>query len=282
LLKRNAADSSSLPQTIQSAETTLLCAAFNTPDHFFAPLARRSSGFFGAQEKVYGESIGVYQTWFRFLVKRPRIKPAYAAGRSHALLAAKDFYHWVEIAFFTEWHANKSATVLCFGVPNELRAEMQLSLQKGEQTAVTQSPFDAHAFILPFVVHAYDTSVWLWRDWVRELELKRQDNANSRSAFLSMHELARHTIHSTETLTTSLAVVRSMIEEQRDRRPLIEPESSSNARTSRALHHQRTLLECLLNRSKALERRLQNEINLVRRMRSEGQETSELIGLAGV
>jgi hypothetical protein len=241
-----------------------LCAAFGTPKHFFEPLARRSSGFFGANEEVDSGSTRVYQTWFRFLVKRPWMKPAYSAGRSHALPAAKDFYRWVELAFFTKWHSSTSTTVLCFGVPDELREEMQLSLQTGKPPAIATTPFDAHAFILPFVVHAYDASVWLWRDWVRESEQERVDNANSRSAFLSMHELARHTIHSTETLTTALAVVKSMIEEQRDRPPLTNPGLTSTSRTSRVLHHQKILLECLLNRSEALGQRLQNEINLVR------------------
>lgn len=153
---------------------------------------------------------------------------------------------------------------MCFGLTNELRDEVRKSLEESSQPLIASSPYNAHAFILPFVVRIFDTSVWMWRDWIRESESRRHDNANSRAAFLAMHELARHAIHSTETLTSALVVVRSIIEEQRERKPLLHTASPSDVNTSRVFQHQKTLLEILLNRSQALERRLQNEINLVR------------------
>jgi hypothetical protein len=253
----------SLPKDLQLAETTLLCSAFGMPDHFFEPLAKEATGFFGASELFDGDADEGYRTWFRFLIKRPWMKPAHTAGCSHAFPAAKSIYRWDDLAFFTQWHSSTSTTVLCFGLPDELCEEVRQSLLKSRQLKIASTPYDAHTFILPFIVRAFDISVWLWRDWVRESELERQENANSREAFLYMHELARHIIHSTEVLTSAINVVRSIIEEQHDRPPMNQPSTPVNVHACRMLHHQRSLLECLLQRSKALERRLQNEINLV-------------------
>jgi hypothetical protein len=252
-----------LPKNLQPADATLLCSAFGIPDDFFEPLATEATGFFGASELSDRDVDEGYRTWFRFLIKRPWAKPTYTARPSILLPAARNIYHWVELAFFTQWHSSTSTTVLCFGLPDELCEDMRQSLLRSKQVKIASTPYGAHTFLLPFIVRTFDSSVWLWRDWVRVLELARQENANSRETFLHMHELARHVIHSTEVLTSALNVVRCIIEEQHDRPPLIQPVTLMNVHVSRVLNHQRSLLECLLQRSKALERRLQNEINLV-------------------
>jgi hypothetical protein len=176
---------------------------------------------------------------------------------------ANDFYYWDQLTFFTQWRSSTDMVIMCFGLTTELRDEVRKSLKGSPQLLIASSPYDAHAFILPFVVRVFDTSVWMWRDWIRESESRRHDNANSRAAFLAMHELARHAIHSTETLTSALVVVRSIIDEQRERSPLLHTASTLDVNTNRVFQHQKTLLEILLSRSQALERRLQNEINLV-------------------
>ena len=84
-----------------------------------------------------------------------------------------------------------------------------------------------------------------------------------------MHEIARHTIHSTETIEMAMETVATMTSEhdhfakshqsaEDGRSPL-----SSFERTRKALTLQRTLLKCLHLRSRALDERLRNEINLV-------------------
>jgi hypothetical protein len=84
-----------------------------------------------------------------------------------------------------------------------------------------------------------------------------------------MHEIARHAIHSSETLGMATETLRSMIEEHE----LFVRENLSQdagkivpAREIRSsLQFQSTILKCLHLRSKAIEERLRNEINMVLR-----------------
>jgi hypothetical protein len=89
-----------------------------------------------------------------------------------------------------------------------------------------------------------------------------------------MHELARHTIHNSEMLAIAIETTSSIIEEQElffkeNSSALFEEKSSLSKAaalfqgTSKALRFQKTIFKCLYLRSKALEERLRNEINLV-------------------
>jgi hypothetical protein len=76
-----------------------------------------------------------------------------------------------------------------------------------------------------------------------------------------MHELARHTIHCSEMLLTASSVVESMSSRLQCHRS--ECSGDKIARTAGEFSFYLSILQSLLNRSRALEARLQNEINLV-------------------
>jgi hypothetical protein len=82
-----------------------------------------------------------------------------------------------------------------------------------------------------------------------------------------MHEIARHTIHSSETLETAMETLLSMIQEHE---VFFKENPSGDAgkvmlfrQIRKSLRLQSTILKCLHPRSKAIEERLRNEINLV-------------------
>jgi hypothetical protein len=92
-----------------------------------------------------------------------------------------------------------------------------------------------------------------------------------------MHEIARHAIHSSETLEMAMETLSHMVQEQQDRfsanaaKNASKPVSPNPIRKS--LQYQSTVLKCLHLRAKALEERLRNEINLVlSACTSEGKE----------
>ena len=78
-----------------------------------------------------------------------------------------------------------------------------------------------------------------------------------------MHEMARHAIHSSEMLAMAIETLTSIITE----RDVLSADGSTRAlncrQTGKDLRYMSTLLKCLHLRSKALEERLRNEINLV-------------------
>jgi hypothetical protein len=82
-----------------------------------------------------------------------------------------------------------------------------------------------------------------------------------------MHEIARHAIHSSETLEMSMEVLSQMIQEHRtwfnDNAAKSVSKAVSLEPIRKSLQYQKTILKCLHLRAKAIEERLRNEINLV-------------------
>ncbi|OBT38898.1 hypothetical protein VE00_10782 [Pseudogymnoascus sp. WSF 3629] len=81
-----------------------------------------------------------------------------------------------------------------------------------------------------------------------------------------MHELARHAIHSSETLAVAVETMIGLIQEHEiflnDNASLLVVSIAQSKQTMRVLRSQTALLKCLNLRSKALEERLRNEISL--------------------
>jgi hypothetical protein len=80
-----------------------------------------------------------------------------------------------------------------------------------------------------------------------------------------MHELARHTIHSSEMLAVAAETIANLVQEHEiflhdSASPVL---SALSKQTIRTLRSHIAILKCLHLRSKALEDRLRNEINLV-------------------
>ena len=82
-----------------------------------------------------------------------------------------------------------------------------------------------------------------------------------------MHEIARHAIHSSETLEMAMETLSQMIQEHQT---WFKENAAKNASKTvspspirKPLQYQSTILKCLHLRAKAIEERLRNEINLV-------------------
>jgi len=93
-----------------------------------------------------------------------------------------------------------------------------------------------------------------------------------------MHEIARHAIHSSETLEMAMETLSRMIQEHQ---AWFNENVAENASKTvslkpvrKSLQFQSTLLKCLHLRSKAVEERLRNEINLVLSTRTSGARES--------
>lgn len=90
---------------------------------------------------------------------------------------------------------------------------------------------------------------------------------NPQPDYVTMHEIARHTIHSSETLVMAKETMTSLVQEHEiffEENGLLPARTITlSKQTRRIFRSQITLINCLYLRSKALEERLQNEINLV-------------------
>lgn len=83
------------------------------------------------------------------------------------------------------------------------------------------------------------------------------------SNYYVLHELSRHVLHSTETLCMALEVTQNIIEDLQRLRAVHDLAMSHYDEVRSIVTCQKTLLQCEHNRSRALEARLRNEIDLV-------------------
>jgi hypothetical protein len=93
-----------------------------------------------------------------------------------------------------------------------------------------------------------------------------------------MHEIARHAIHSSETLEMAMETLSRMIQEHQ---AWFDDNAAENASKTvslkpirKSLQYQNTILKCLHLRAKAIEERLRNEINLVLSTHTSGAHES--------
>jgi hypothetical protein len=152
--------------------------------------------------------------------------------------------------------------VLCFDFPTHLQQTIEQDLLSSDDKHYGHGPFSLHPILLMHMVETFDKAVWSWRDVVRNLETTRplEDTIPS-SSFGSMHEAARHVIHSSEMLDTAISVIDEMKKEIAS--ASLANNDSGSVAIIRDLSFCNSLLKGYLNRSQALKERLDNEINLV-------------------
>lgn len=229
--------------------------AFNIPPAIRSDLCIDASGFFKAAH--YGSidsDAGCYTTAFRFLVKHRGSSPQRA---SSALV-----YSWEKLGFVTFHPCAAFFTILCLDIGHDARAHLSGQILGSRLAVLEAHPLSFHVLALRYMLDSFDRAVWSWRDLVRELEVSRLHRkfATARD-FDHMHEIARHLIHNTETLTTALSVVECMMKEFEITGSGLVSQASSAYR--RELHFVSSLVKALLHRSSALEKRMENEIALV-------------------
>lgn len=121
--------------------------------------------------------------------------------------------------FIARWHSPISWTVLCFGLNPEMKHRFSRALVDDNSPFDASSALSLQASIVGHIVDEFDRAVWSWRHPVRAIETRRESTHSPPDSYESMHELARHTIHSSEMLRTAIVVVESMLEESGPRSP---------------------------------------------------------------
>ncbi|KAG6358377.1 hypothetical protein INS49_014261 [Diaporthe citri] len=128
-----------------------------------------------------------------------------------------------------------------------------------------EDPFWIVEKMVNSVVGVFDTTVWAVRDEVRNIEMLQMPPDRKPSPnYRSMHDLARHAIHVSESLDVSLETVGSMI---RNHDGLLKARSDrTSARVGKTIHSRLQFMENILHslrsRSSSNQQRLLNEIQL--------------------
>ncbi|OJD33125.1 mg2+ transporter zinc transport protein [Diplodia corticola] len=245
-------------------------------DHRFVRLARHherrdSNGLFGCRTVQKGRQEPLtHDSWCCFKIKQVR------RGEPESDVV----YEWEQPSINISWNARDHVTLLlCMDTPGDLQAAIQDAWDCGLVDG--SDPYRWHCFIVDKVTDLYNRSVWGLRDFVRlDVEKRRSPEFVD---FERLHEIARHIIHSNETLEVALSTLEGMLEAHQVFSEQTSGSSGSvmdqfSARHSysssgkvmdfSARHTQlemsalRRTVKATFLRSKSLSDRLNNEINL--------------------
>ncbi|KAM0215124.1 hypothetical protein ACHAQD_008450 [Fusarium lateritium] len=226
---------------------------FRVPELWWSSYSRRSNGYFGSETIRDDEGeISSLNTWSRFLVKQLH-------KRGHS---------WHKFNIFTHWVASSQQTFLVvFEAPKQLglRDRFPDPLLKDSHKDVLSDPFWFYPRLFDELSILQDNTVWAVRDRVRNIEktqLRKKSNPNYRS----MHDMARHAIHVSETLEVAEKTVAAIVQQHN----AFQEEVASDDKREKARYRHvgermiwyDHILQSLRCRASANKERLHNEIQL--------------------
>lgn len=244
-------------------EVRQLYGAFSVPVATWERQYMKASGFFSSRlETSDAEGLVRHSSAFRFLIKTPRQEQIISSQQGHGIN-----YAWTEIGLWTQWHQGHSLVLICC-ISGDGQTTLQQSIKHclyEQPTAVSEScPHSWHGFVLPHISRAFHTAVWRCRDLVRTVETTRPNIHKPRAEYAVLHEISRHAVHSTETISMAITVLESIVEDIFTVRKSLQLDEVACTRASEEMNCQKTLLRCEHGRSQALVSRLSIEIDLVR------------------
>ncbi|KAG7424838.1 hypothetical protein Forpi1262_v014098 [Fusarium oxysporum f. sp. raphani] len=196
-------------------------------------------------------------------------------------------YEWFEMGIFTRWDSPSKCQVLCIDTPFDLPNQLKASLERRPSGLNFGDPFAMHVDLIDLIIKYYDLSVWRVRDPVRKLEEVSipsffvtfapkgqspeksnwlQNRPYAGRLFKPMHDISRHGIHTSEILSATIETLQEMLRYQTevyDKEPWTH-EKTYQVQAKEYLRFQIQLTKSLKLRSDSNQKRLENEVNLVR------------------
>ena len=190
------------------------------------------------------------------------------------------------MGFFTRWTSDGEHVLLCFDTPLVLRDRLKTLFLPPSVTTKLPDIYSPHLLVIDEIIKLFDRSVWSLRDVVRAtktVKLPRKATGKTKAAnynfqnrlrtvqhepnFPLLHDFARHTIHSSESLDVAIDTVAGILGQHEwfsdAGRAYIDVDPIISRHTKQHLSFQIQVMRSLRARSKANEARLRNEIDLV-------------------
>ncbi|KAF2179935.1 purine and uridine phosphorylase [Zopfia rhizophila CBS 207.26] len=239
-----------------------------------------SNGFSGC-ESMHGENqdLTCYNHWSRFIVKQTHkeLQPKSSFTRHHStgeignLLnpntpihgpqSIRHGWEWYEMGFFVHWTPPHSTTLLCFDIPGHMRASLRSALSSSIDNIDLSDPYSVFSIIIYELLSLYNDSVWSLRNHICGVEATRPQDPN----YPLLHEIARHAIHVSETLSVALESIKALQQQHQDYATQRFQDNNRWNKIRNQFQFQLRFLHGLLLRSESNKARIQNEITLVAR-----------------
>ncbi|KAK8066569.1 hypothetical protein PG997_013316 [Apiospora hydei] len=218
---------------------------FGIPDLWWTDHCKSSNGYFGCEVKRDAAGLLSINTWAYFEMK---------------LVGQAAQYEWLKVNIFTHWVASSNQlSVLVFDAHPSLSERIATSFPPLE-TEYRRDPFWAYTKLMDEVVRIEDVAVMAIRDYVRAVE-KEAPQEKPEPPYRFLHDISRHAVHVTETLDVAIETMDGMLSLHESVNAQVGNDDGWQTVHGHLLFSQQ-LLKGLRWRSKANERRLQNEIQL--------------------
>ncbi|KAL4905473.1 hypothetical protein BDW74DRAFT_177842 [Aspergillus multicolor] len=208
---------------------------------------------------------GSFHCEYGYSNSNSRVFPAvsWSCFKVKEVKSAED-YHWKQPAIHVNWNADTGRHIVHVLEsplkPDLFRHKIPPALERAT------NPFSWHATFARMILEQYDGAFWLLRDLVREQEKARSNSAHNPNNFPLLHDILRHLFHYQETVDVAQHTLRMLAQEQ-DRWREEDPENIRKdiqtwLKTRQRILHEEKRVHSLKTRSKSLNDRHQNEINL--------------------
>ncbi|KAF2789724.1 hypothetical protein K505DRAFT_188783, partial [Melanomma pulvis-pyrius CBS 109.77] len=183
-------------------------------------------------------------------------------------------YRWDQVTVFLRRHISSGiGLIVCLDCPFLPQFLTILGSAKLNRPEVW------HMTLLEHIIGLYDQSVWNLRNWVRSAELDRRPASAFEPNFVRLHEVARHLIHSNETLDVAVDTMKSI-------RRMIEATQRNENEPAHVSGRSRLNEFCeemkrIKRRSESLGERLKNEINLAFNLVAQ-RDSQIMVQLSGI
>ncbi|RKK81966.1 hypothetical protein BFJ68_g17581 [Fusarium oxysporum] len=245
-----------------------LLGLFDIPKFVATRTCVKLNGYFGCRPTYTNDHVTSCSTWFRCLVKMVRKvdHEPYDAEPEYVADTNEKGYVWFEMGIFTRWGSPIKCQVLCIDAPFDLPDRLKASLEKRPSGLNFGDPFAMHIDLIDLIIKYYDLSVWRIRHPVRKLE---EDRPYAGRLFKPMHDVSRHSIHTSEVLSATIETLQEMLRCQTklcDKLPGAH-DNTYQEQAKEYMKFQIQLAKSLKLRSDSNQRRLENEVDLVRNQR---------------
>ncbi|KAL2859555.1 hypothetical protein BJX68DRAFT_226448 [Aspergillus pseudodeflectus] len=178
---------------------------------------------------------------------------------------AADQYDWIQPTVHVDWDpATGRQVVYVFGLPPTVYRILLKKIPSPDDRQ--RNPFCWHAAFARLVLELYDGAFWMLRDLVRSHEKARSDERHKPKDFPLLHDIARHLFHYNETIEVAEHTLRALTEEQmhwrREDSESVQLNLDTWIKTLQDIKREEKRAHSLKTRSKSLNDRHQNEINL--------------------
>ncbi|KAL2857328.1 hypothetical protein BJY01DRAFT_137785 [Aspergillus pseudoustus] len=184
-------------------------------------------------------------------------------------------YDWIQPTVHVDWDpVTGRQVVYVFGLPPKVHRILLKRIPGPEERR--RNPFCWHAAFSRIILELYDTAFWMLRNLVREHEKARSDENHKpkEKNFPLLHDIARHLFHYNETIEVAEHTLKALTEEQahwrREDAVTVQRNIDTCIKTFQDIKREEKRAHSLKTRSKSLNDRHQNEINLAFNLVSQG------------